>query len=959
MATQPELSPSDLLGRDISHIGRLLGEVIVEMDGRALFDLEERIRALAKAARVSDSPDAEAALRRAVAELSPREAYEVAMAFTTYFELANLCEEHHRVRRLRQRRSAMNSGAGPALRESIEAAVTALQSAGLSDAEMQALVDRMSIEIVLTAHPTEAKRRTMLSKLQRIRELLWRREREAQLDASVDDWSAGEIDADIKREIASLWLTDRSRSIQPLVTDEVRTGLWYFDTSLWEVLPRLQRDMQSALARHFPGVRAPDAWLRFGSWIGGDRDGNPNVTTYATAETLHFHRRAALDKVQAVARALSRELSVSSKRDDVPPAVMQLLEDAGYAAAHVRDLMSRYPNEPYRAIFAALAEQLAEAREQTLNYPLFPFFAQRSLALSPALSIPLPLPAVLTAQSVERTLDTVIDGMRHGRAAQLADGELATLRRQLEIFGLHLARLDLRQHSAWHEAALADVFGKLGAAGLAPNARANELAQRYVDLSEAEKIELLDALLTQPNSSLLESIGLLSEDARRVLEPMQLAREAMKRYGREVMGVYVISMTNALSDVLEVLLMMDWCRLAMPIVPLFETRDDLRRAPEILRAMLAHSAYRATVGARGSEQMVMLGYSDSNKDCGYITANWELYKAQETIAAACRENGVTLTLFHGRGGTIARGGGPAARAILSQPAGLIDGRLRITEQGEVLSTRYHDPDLARRHLEQVTYGVLLASEQARRERDTPQEWIDAMERISELGAQAYEKLVHHDAEFLRFWEQATPIAEISGLKFGSRPAFRRQTRTVADLRAIPWVFSWMQSRTVLPGWYGIGSALQALLSEGEEMRELLAQMYREWTFFQAMLDNAQMSMSKADLNIARLYASLVEDEALRARVFGIIEGEFERTVDAILAICGCDELMSNDPVLSRSIRLRNPYVDPLNYIQVDMIRRLRALLKENPAPDDPRLTELRSVIELTINGVSAGLRNTG
>jgi phosphoenolpyruvate carboxylase len=357
--------------------------------------------------------------------------------------------------------------------------------------------------------------------------------------------------------------------------------------------------------------------------------------------------------------------------------------------------------------------------------------------------------------------------------------------------------------------------------------------------------------------------------------------------------------------------------------------------------------------------MVMLGYSDSNKDCGYITANWELYKAQETIAAACRENGVTLTLFHGRGGTIARGGGPAARAILSQPAGLIDGRLRITEQGEVLSTRYHDPDLARRHLEQVTYGVLLASEQARRVRDTPQEWIDAMERISELGAQAYEKLVHHDVEFLRFWEQATPIAEISGLKFGSRPAFRRQTRTVADLRAIPWVFSWMQSRTVLPGWYGIGSALQALLSEGKEMRELLAQMYREWTFFQAMLDNAQMSMSKADLNIARLYASLVEDEALRARVFGIIEGEFKRTVDAILAICGCDELMSNDPVLSRSIRLRNPYVDPLNYIQVDMIRRLRALLKENPAPDDPRLAELRSVIELTINGVSAGLRNTG
>jgi phosphoenolpyruvate carboxylase len=956
---QPELSTPDLLGRDISRIGRLLGEVIVEMDGKALFDLEERIRTLARAARMSESPDAEAALRRAVAELSPREAYEVAMAFTTYFELANLCEEHHRVRRLRQRRSAMKTGAGPALRESIEAAVSSLKSAGLSDAEMQALLDRMSIEIVLTAHPTESKRRTMLSKLQRIRELMWRRDREVQLDSTLDDWSAGEIDADIKREIASLWLTDRSRSIQPLVTDEVRTGLWYFDTSLWEVLPRLQRDLQAALERHFPAVRSPRAWLRFGSWIGGDRDGNPNVTTYATAETLHFHRRAALDKVQAAARTLSRELTVSTRRDDVPASVLKLLEEASYSSSHVRDLLSRYPSEPYRAIFAALAAQAAEAREQTMNYPLFPFFAQRSLALSPSLSIPLPLPAVLTTQSVERMLDVVIDGMHQGRAAQLADGDLATLRRQVEIFGLHLARLDLRQHSAWHEAALADVFGKLGAAGLAPSARANELAQRYADLSEAEKVELLNALLTQPNSSLLESIGSLSDDARRVLEPMQLAREAMKRYGREVMGVYVISMTNALSDVLEVLLMMEWCRLALPIVPLFETRDDLQRAPQILRAMLVHPAYRATVDARGAEQMVMLGYSDSNKDCGYITANWELYKAQETIAAACADNGVTLTLFHGRGGTIARGGGPAARAILSQPAGLIDGRLRITEQGEVLSTRYHDPDLARRHLEQVTYGVLLASEQARRERNTPPAWIEAMERISELGAQAYETLVHHDAEFLRFWEQATPIAEISGLKFGSRPAFRRQTRTVADLRAIPWVFSWMQSRAVLPGWYGLGTALRALLDEGPHMQDLLARMYREWTFFQATIDNAQMSMSKADLNIARLYASLVEDEALRTRVFGILEAEFKRTVDAILSICGCDELMASDPVLRRSIRLRNPYVDPLNYIQVEMIRRLRELLRTNPPADDPRLLELRSVIELTINGVSSGLRNTG
>jgi phosphoenolpyruvate carboxylase len=953
--------PLEALGRDINHLGNLLGEVIVELDGRPIYDLEERIRTLAKASRAGgpDAPAAAGALRDAVAALSPREAFEVAMAFTTYFELVNLCEEHHRVRILRQRRAAMhNTGAEP-LKESIEAAIGALRAAGMDEREMQGLVDRMSIELVLTAHPTESKRRTILSKLQRMGELLWLRDRESQLDDSVDDHSRADIDSEIKREIATLWLTDRSRTTQPLVTDEVRTGLWYFDTSLWDVLPRLQRDMQIALAHHFPGVRAPQGWLRFGSWIGGDRDGNPNVTTYATAETLHFHRRLALDRVQNAARELSRSLTVSANRDAIPTEVLQLIERAGASASHVRELLSRYPNEPYRAIFADLAAQAAAAREQTLNYPLFPFFVQRTLALSDNLAVPLPLPAVLKANDVQRTLDTVANGLRSGRAAALASGDVAVLRQQLEVFGLHLARLDLRQHSAWHEAALAEVLKKAGAAGLAPDARTNELAQRYLELGEDEKVELLNALLSQPNSSLLDKIGLLGDDARRVLEPMQLAREAMKRYGHEVMGVYVISMTDALSDVLEVLLMQEWCRLSMPIVPLFETRDDLQRAPEILSAMLANEHYRATVAARNGDQMIMLGYSDSNKDCGYITANWELYKAQGTIAAACKAHGVTLTLFHGRGGTIARGGGPAAKAILSQPAGMIDGRIRITEQGEVLSTRYHDPDLARRHLEQVAYGVLLASAQARRLPDTPGAWVDAMERISEVGAQTYEKLVHQDPDFLRFWEQATPIAEISGLKFGSRPAFRRQTRTVADLRAIPWVFSWMQSRSVLPGWYGLGTALEALLNEGDDMRALLSTMYRDWTFFQATLDNAQMSMSKADLSIARLYASLVEDEALRARILGIIEDEFNRTVKMILTICGCDELMANDRVLLRSIRLRNPYVDPLNYIQVDMIRRLRALNKSNPAGDNPLAAELRSVIELTINGVSAGLRNTG
>jgi phosphoenolpyruvate carboxylase len=957
-SSAPRPDPQELLSQDINHLGRLLGEVIGELDGQAILALEEEVRGLAKASRAGDDA-ASGQLRDRISRITPHEALEVAMAFTQYFELVNLCEEHHRVRRLRQRRAAYAAGRGPVLKESIAAAIETLKARGVGAAELQRQIDRMSIEIVMTAHPTESKRRTILSRLRYLSGLLWRRDRELQLDDATDERLRTDNDADIKRAIATLWLTDRVRPSQPLVTDEVRTGLWYFDTTLWDVLPQLQRDLETALAKHFPGVKAPDVWLRFGSWIGGDRDGNPNVTTYATAETLHFHRRLALDKVGTAARGLSRQLSVSTNRDAVSPAVAALIDKMGTSAGHVRELLKRYPNEPYRAIFADLATRTEAAREQTLNFPLYPFFAQRSLSLSPSMALPLPLPQMLTAAQVRETVTAALDSMSRGKAALLTGGELDTLRRQIDLFGLHLARLDLRQHSAWHESALAEMLKRMGQASMCGTPEDDERAQRYVDLPEDERVQLLTALLRLPGSSVLDQLKDLGEDAARVIEPMQLAREAIKRYGREIIGVYVISMTDALSDVLETLLMMSWCRLSLPIAPLFETREDLQRAPEILADMFEHPAYRETLRAQGDEQMVMLGYSDSNKDCGFATANWELYKAQETIAAACARYGLKFTLFHGRGGTIARGGGPAARAILSQPAGLVDGRIRITEQGEVLSTRYHDHDLARRHLEQVAYGVLLASQQVRDGAQTPDAWGEAMDRISDIGARTYRALVMENAEFLRFWEQATPIAEISGLKLGSRPAFRRQTRSVADLRAIPWVFSWMQSRAVLPGWYGLGSALSELLAEGDAMRTLLVGMYRDWPFFQTMLDNAQMSLSKADLSIARLYASLVEDDGLRERVQAIIEAEYQRTVAAILAICECGELMANDAVLQRSIKLRNPYVDPLNYIQVEMIRRLRVLNRAGAAADDPRVLELKRVIELTINGVSAGLRNTG
>lgn len=960
-------SSLDELSALIHRLGDLLGNVIAEMEGKPTLAQEEKLRALAKASRMGD-PLAAKQLQDSVAVLSPDQAFEMAMAFTTYFELVNLCEESYRTNRLRQHRALRDADKAEPVRESIEAAIVELKRRGVSPDQLQTILEKISIELVFTAHPTESKRRTILTKLRRLAEMLRdesslesfaslksakqregiRGQTSERFTMSLKEGWGERVDDDLRREVISLWLTDRSRVAQPLVTDEVRTGLWYFDNTLWQVLPQLQRDLEAALAKHFPSTRAPKRWLTFGSWIGGDRDGNPNVTTQVTAETLHLHRRLALEKTRAATRELSRLLSVSSERDEIDDRVQHWL-DSQDISSHVREVARRYPNEPYRAVLSAVSAQIEQATQRINIHPLFPFNAAPTLSLSPTLSLPLQLPPPTLKAEIDRALGLVIDSMNQAKAKALVAGEISVLRDQLDVFGLHIARLDLRQHSAWHEAAMTDLLKKLG------------VCDDYAKLSEAERVKLLTAQFAQLSYDAIDGINGLSEETLNVIEPLRLAREAIARYGREVIGVYVISMTNALSDVLEVLLMMHWSRIEMPIVPLFETRDDLLRAPSVLRDMFTHTAYRRHVEKDDilskdahPSQMVMLGYSDSNKDCGYITSTWELYNAQETITHVCKESGITLTLFHGRGGTIARGGGPAAKAILSQPVGLIDGRIRITEQGEVLSTRYHDPDLARRHLEQVAYGVLLASHDALHAREVKHKWREAMILMSELGNAAYRALIHDD-DFLKFWEQATPIAEIGALKFGSRPAFRRKTKTVEDLRAIPWVFSWMQSRFVLPGWYGLGSAIDAMLNEGKQ--NLLREMYREWAFFQTTLDNAQMSLNKADLGIARLYASLVEDETLRERVFKIIEDEFNRTVRSILAITESDELMSNDSTLARSIKLRNPYVDPLNYIQVDMIRRLR----KNKMSDisDKSDNSLQRVIELTINGVSAGLRNTG
>jgi phosphoenolpyruvate carboxylase len=886
-ASEPPAIPaaSDLprLRAEVRVLGARLGSIIARLEGEPTLRLVEELRTLAKASRAGQA-GAAARLAARVRRLSPRAALNQAMAFTLFFELVNLAEENFRIRLLRARR------ADPERRkESVAAALAELKKAGVPAAEVQALLDDLAIELVFTAHPTEAKRRTLLTKLAALAEVL-----RGQSAAEMAD------SPELEREIVSLWLTDRGRPAPPTVVDEARTGLWFFERTLYHVLPSLQRDLAEALARHYPGVRAPLGWLRFGSWIGGDRDGNPFVTGEVTRRVLGLQRDLALAAMRRSLQRLAWALTVSSLREPAAPAVTRLAERLGRGADDWEEIRRRHEFEPYRLLIYVLRTRLQDRARP------------------------------LTAEEIRGALRVIDSSLRGGRAAVLADGTLRDAMTRASAFGLHTARLDLRQHSAVHARAVAALLDR-------PD---------YPDLAEEAKVAVLTRAIRRPPASPAAPAG----DLRAALEAFGAVRAAAP----EALGLAIVSMTDDVSDLLEVLLLQRVAGTALPVAPLFETLDDLERAPAVLARLFAHPTYRAWLRRQGARQHVMLGYSDSNKDAGFLAANWALHRAQESLAATARAHRVRLTLFHGRGGSIARGGGPAAKAVLAQPVALRDGGIRVTEQGEVLSTRYHDPDLAHRVLEQMAYGVILGVHRARSAPAAePADWGAAMERMSARSAEAYRALVR-DPEFLLFWQQATPIDEIGELKLGSRPTYRKEgPRMLADLRAIPWVFSWMQSRFNLPGWFGLGTALAAE-AEGEGGLERLRAMYRDWPFFRLLLDNTQLTLGKADLGIARVYAGLVEDVGRRERVFAVIAAEFRRTERLVLAVAGQRELLGAEPVLANSVRQRNPYIDPLNHLQVEMIRRLRS-----GRLSARQRAEVKRVVELTVSGIAAGLKNTG
>ena len=920
----------DLLSDDIHLLGNILGKVIRQQTGMAVYDLVERTRSLAIDNR--NNPDEsyiEPYLADLIGQMDLSQAENVARAFTTYFGLINLAEENHRIRVLRGRERAAYPNPP---RETIASAIAALKQQGVETADMAALLERLHIELVFTAHPTEAKRRSVLSKLRDISNVLTAMERQNPLPNE-----RSRMEADILANVEALWLTERSRTRKPEVTDEVKSYLHYLESSIWDVLPEVYRMLAEALARYYPELKVPDRFLTFGSWVGGDRDGNPNVTTPVTAETLRLHRGLAVEHHKSVAQNLSRFLSTSQRLLPVDETLSEEMAH-GKSTQHVDKLKKRYPQEPYRIYASLLAQELAQASKDKVKERL----------LGDGVG---PLPSLRTREHLIDQLSMFSDSLANGGATNIVNNEIKPFMNQVKIFGLHAAGLDIRQFSDVHTAVLTELCSHFG------------YHSNYSGLDSAERTALLTDLLEQPLPDLKSDSGLSAQTAETLALFKTLAR-AVKYYGADLIGPYIISMTRGVDDVLAVLILARWVGLCLrsdnqeeglSIAPLFETRADLDNAAGVMRALFEHPVYGRHLQALNNKQIIMIGYSDSNKDAGYLAANWELFQAQEKLVKVCEKHQVTLTLFHGRGGTVARGGGPISRIIRAQPAGSVNGRIRITEQGEIIEERYGNPAVARRHLEQVAHTVLLASSPQYKEENAPQaEWRETMDTLASIAHRTYRTFIYETPDLLTYWQQATPVNEIGKMRIGSRPARRQSSDPFAGLRAIPWGFSWMQSRHGLPGWYGLGEALAQYGNEPVGL-ERLQEMYREWVFFRALIDNAQMALGKADMGIAHLYATLVEDENIRETIFGQILTSYEQTCYWVLAVTGQKRILDNASTLRHSIARRNPYVDPLNFIQVDLLRALRAL----PDQASSEANEILEVIFLTINGIAAGLKNTG
>lgn len=905
----------------VAMMERRLDETIRRIAGPEGLMAVAKVRQLAQAAYAGQA-GAQAELRRTLAELSDEHRRVVSRALTIFLDLTNVVEERQRIRILRARERA----AHPSPRaESIRAAVSELAARGIATDDLQRLLDRVGVELVFTAHPTEAKRRSIRGKLRRVRDVLEQMDRPDLLPRE-----QAELDEQLQAEVDKLWQTDFIRPWPPTVMQEVQRGLSIMPV-LWDVAPKALKDLRQALAEHYPGrAFRVGPLLRFASWIGGDRDGHPGVTASITEQTLTWLRRAAVAQHREAVCDMFGSLSLSARQAPISPELRDAVAAAVRRWPELEGVLTPIPPlEVYRRWLAAIDWRLNASS------------AFRAAAPPPPGAYACGDELAEEVRLLQRSLAGAHDDV-------LVQGEIQRWLDRVEVFGLHLARLDVRQDARYYEPVMAELLARGGVAA--------DFSTMAEDQRQRTLLESLGRPLDWDRST-------LSPSAQETLALFVLLRRTMRNCGAEALGAHVISMTRTASDVLAVLWLWEWSRavdgghprdgeLRLPIVPLFETIDWLGDAAATMTSLLDVPSYRQYLTAQGNRQTVMIGYSDSTKDGGYLAACWALYHAQTQIAEVAQRRGIDMTFFHGRGGSLGRGGGPTARAILSLPAGTFDGTLRLTEQGEVLAERYDDPHLAHRHFEQVLWSVLMEGARTR-DRD-PIAWQETMRLLAERSLPAYRRLTQQD-DFVEFFRQATPIDEIAQLPIGSRPARRKGGGSLRDLRAIPWVFSWTQIRCLAPAWYGLGTAAAELRRESPERFAELPAMYRDWPFFRATIDNAVMALAKTRLAIARAYFELAEDPAVAQRFAAMIVEEFERSCQAATEITGQRQLLDDVAWLRESIDRRSPFVDALNLLQVDLLGRLRSA--EGASPHDAE--EWAHLVRLTIQGVAAGMRTTG
>ncbi len=904
------------LREDIRLLGRILGDTVREQEGQSTFDLIEQIRQCSvgfRRAQVAGSSDELKALLR---PLSPSRAILVIRAFSYFSQLANLAEDQHHIRRSRAHRM----GSAPPRPSSLGHALTRAAALGMDHQALAAFFEQALVQPVLTAHPTEVQRKSILNAQLEIAHLLGERD---QLAATPRETALR--DEHLRRQVLLLWQTRMLRPQRPSVLDEVANALSYFDRTFLQELPALYADLEDRLGTAAGHDLELPPFLQVGSWIGGDRDGHPFVTGEVLASALHLQAGALFDHLKQEVRHLGSELSLSLLVSRASEAVYAL-------AGQGSDATPPGTDEVYRRAVSVIAARLTATRDHLL-----------SAASGQPLKGLAPYPS---ARELQEDLDALDSSLRTHGGRLLARGRLRSLRRTVSVFGFHLAPLDLRQSSEVHGRVVAELL------------EAVRPGTGYGALGEAERVRLLAAELESPRP-LASPFLTYSEETTAELALFRAAASAQRRFGVATLPNCIISHTEAVSDLLEAALLLREAgllrpaehRLDMNLIPLFETIPDLQGCGDILEGLLALPFYRRLLAHRGHVQEVMLGYSDSNKDGGFLTSRWELYQAEVRLAEVTGRHGLRLRLFHGRGGSVGRGGGPAYEAILAQPAGAVRGQIRLTEQGEVIAAKYGHPAVGRRNLEVLVAATLEASLTTEPGGPDDARYLEAMDVLAREAERAYRGLVYETDGFERYFWESTPIAEIARLNIGSRPASRKAGRAIADLRAIPWVFSWSQCRLLLPGWYGFGSAVRAFeAARGPAGIRLLQEMYAAWPTFRTLLSNMDMVLAKVDLSIASRYADLVRDRALRDRIFPRIEAECSASIAALLTLTGQQTLLEGNPALKRSIQHRFPYLDPLNHLQVELLHRYR----EGQADD---LTE-RGIL-LSINGIAAGLRNSG